>query len=397
MSIKVLVVEDSDIIADVIAQTLESDSKIKVIGQASNGLIALEKLKTLSPDLITLDVWMPIMDGFETVERIMAVKPTPILVVTSSSLKEDVHLSMRMLAAGALDIMEKPNMRDDAQWAKHQKELIAKVKMLSKVKVITHLRGKSLQALEPSAPPKIKTETVVAPGKKPEIKEQKEVAPKVPPLVPNTPFLSGVRAKFPATSHFQVLAITSSTGGPSALQKIFQSLPTNFPASILVVQHISDGFTQGLVDWLQRESPLKIKIAKDNELPLPGVVYFAPDKRDLHIDPAMRFVTKPGSQMLCPSGDVTLQAVAKMYGNRAVGIVLTGMGNDGAQGLKEIKLAGGYTISQDEATSLIFGMPKAAFDLMRPNEVLAISSIAPRLVQLFQETPETWQSKLREV
>jgi two-component system chemotaxis response regulator CheB len=396
MSIKVLVVEDSDIIADVITQALESDSKIKVIGRANNGLLALEKLKTLSPDLITMDVWMPVMDGFETVERIMASKPTPILVITSSSLKENVQLSMRMLSAGALDIMEKPSVRDEGTWAKHQKELVSKVKMLSNVRVITHLRGKSLQALEtrpPTPPAEKSTPQNPFPVKK------YEPLPVVKPSKPEgLPPLGGFkRGKFPANSHFLAVAIASSTGGPSALQKIFQGLPTNFPASILVVQHISDGFTQGLVDWLQRESPLKIKIAKDGDIPQPGVVYFAPDRRDLLIDPTYRFITKPGNQTICPSGDATLRSVAQIYKNRAIGIVLTGMGNDGASGLKELSLTGGYTIIQDEATSLIYGMPKAALDLSRPNEVLAIQFMASRLIQLLQETPESWQLKLREV
>ncbi len=372
--IKVLVVEDSDLVADVLTQALESDRKIKVVGRATNGQEALELVPKLAPDLITMDVWMPVMDGFETVERLMATNPTPILVITSSSLKEDVQLSLRMIAAGALDVMEKPTITDDYQWRHQQARLIAKVKMLSEVKVVTHLKGHS--SLKGTA----KTGDLKPPTQPKFSLPRQQTAPLPKPNLPTLPTVN-----FPVNPHYQMIAIASSTGGPTALLKILQNLPPNFPAGILIVQHISDGFTQGLVEWLRREIQLEIRIANDGDLPTPGVVLVAPDRLDMRIGFRRQIETSAeGQQILRPSGDILLASVARSIGNRSIGLVLTGMGADGAQGLRQIRQAGGYTIAQDEASSLIYGMPKAAYENGSVTEVLALNSIARRLIELCQ-------------
>jgi len=372
--IKVLVVEDSDLVADVLTQALESDRKIKVVGRATNGQEALELVPKLNPDLITLDVWMPIMDGFETVERLMATNPTPILVITSSSLKEDVQLSLRMIAAGALDVMEKPSITDDYQWKQQQARLIAKVKLLAEVRVVTHLKGHA--AVKGTA----KTGDLKSPTQ-PKIElVRKQTSPLPKPNLPTLP-----TANFPANPHYQVIAIASSTGGPTALLKILQNLPPNFPGALLLVQHISDGFTQGLVDWLNREIQLEIRIGKDGDVPKPGLILVAPDRRDMRIGFGRQIETSAdGQQILRPNGDILLASVARSVGNRAIGLVLTGMGADGALGLRQIRQAGGYTIAQDEASSLIYGMPKAAYDNGGVTEVLALNGIARRLIELCQ-------------
>ncbi len=410
-ALKILIVEDSEIASDILTQALESDTKLHVVGVARNGQEALTLLPRLSPDLITMDVYMPIMDGFETVERIMADYPTPILVITSSSLKEDVQISLRMLEAGALDVIEKPSLTNEGQWAQQQRELVARVKLLAGVKVITHLRGRRNHTKALTLPP-LSPKPPLAPSnpdkfgylpapQKPATSPLDRVGPKPPPdrfggsikplparRKPGEPEI--IQADFPANPFYQAIAIASSTGGPTALLRILQALPSNLPCGMLIVQHISDGFTQGLVDWLQRETALQIKMAQNGDRVTPGLVLVAPDGRDMVINPNGQIVaTKDGAlHLIRPSADVMMRSVGQFYGNRAIGLVLTGMGNDGANGLLAMAQAGAYTIAQDETSSLIYGMPKAATDNGAAREIKGLNNIAARLVQLLQMAEE---------
>jgi two-component system chemotaxis response regulator CheB len=418
-ALKILIVEDSEIASDILTQVLESDQKLHVVGVARNGQEALELIPSLSPNLITMDVWMPVMDGFETVERIMADHPTPILVITSSSLKEDVRLSMRMLEAGALDVIEKPVFNNQEQWETQQRDLTARIKMLAGVKVITHLRGRRnqaqirLQNLKAALKPDVRPNTS-APSK-PSLPNGKTNPPALPvpakkpnlsllnsAVVPNTVPQVGralpnranplepIKANFPDEPFYRAIAIASSTGGPTALLQILQSLPSNLPCGVLLVQHISEGFTQGLVDWLQRQTPLRVKMAQDGDRVIPGLVLVAPDGRDMLVNPNQQIVTsKEGLGLIRPSADVLMRSVAQSYEARSVGLVLTGMGSDGASGLLAMARNGAYTLAQNEATSLIYGMPKAATDNGAAGEVIALSNIATRLVQLLQH-PATY-------
>jgi two-component system chemotaxis response regulator CheB len=417
-ALKILIVEDSEIASDILTQALQSDSKLQVVGIARNGREALELVPRLKPDLITMDVWMPVMDGFETVERIMATHPTPILVITSSSLKEDVQLSMRMLEAGALDVMEKPSLNDENQWAYQQRELVSRVKLLAGVKVITHLRGRRNYGQSQSLPSSSKNSDPIPPGQpKSQIlpfnnskapkstetsqsqvtankTEAKPVTEAVSPFRPTPHHNSAepIKATFPTEPYYRVIAIASSTGGPTALLRILQALPLNLPCGIMIVQHISDGFTQGLVDWLQRETSLKIKMAQNGDRVLPAQVLIAPDGRDMVVNSNYQIATLKDSQnLLCPSADVMMRSVAQVYGAQAIGIVLTGMGNDGASGLLAMSKAGAYTLAQDEASSLIYGMPKAARDNGATREIINLGNIANRLVQLLQQPLEDGQ------
>jgi two-component system chemotaxis response regulator CheB len=356
--IKVLVVEDSDLVADVLTGALESDRKIKVVGRASNGKEALQMVPNLKPDLITMDVWMPVMDGFETVGRIMAVHPTPILVITSSSLKADVELSLRMIAAGALDVIEKPSFTDEADWKHLRTELVNKVKLLAGADVTGYVRDNTL----------FRPKALVSTRKVP-------VVPSTPPVV--------LPQVFPTNPFFQVVAIASSTGGPSALLQVLQTLPANFPATVLIVQHISEGFTQGLVDWLSREVSLKVKIAQDGDLLTPGTVIIAPDRRNMNVTAGLRIMTSVDQQpLIIPNADVLLSSVARNVGRRAIGMVLTGMGSDGAVGLCAIRGVGGHTIAQDQASSLIYGMPRVAYEMGGAVEVLPLGKITSRILDL---------------
>ncbi len=388
-AIKVLIVEDSGLVAEVLTQALESDKRVRVVGVASNGREAIEMLPKLSPDLVTMDVWMPVMDGFDTVEWIMANKPTPILVITSSKLKQDVEISLRMLAAGALDVIEKPSLNDEKQWQLRQTELINKIKLLSSVRVITHVRGKTNPEFKRLVSTETKSATPTLPKPKPpellkEVERAKETPNPLPASRPTQP-PSTSRYLFPNLPHYRVVAIASSTGGPTALLRILQKLPPNLPSPILIVQHISEGFTQGLVEWLQRETPLRLKIARDGEIPRPGEVLLAPDKRDMEIKSDFSiYTTAEGYSALRPNADALMHSVARVYGSQAIGLILTGMGNDGAKGLKEMYTVGAYTIGQDEASSLIYGMPRAAFELGGVRQVLPLNDMPDRLINLLQ-------------
>jgi len=395
-ALKILIVEDSKIASDILKQALESDAGLQIVGIARNGREALDALPRLSPDLITMDVWMPVMDGFETVEQIMAQQPTPILVITSSRLQEDVQLSMRMLGAGALDVIEKPNLTSESQWLRYQQELAARVKLLAGVKVITHLRGRRTmgQPAKPAATLPLKGPTLprsqaAAINRLPTTSKPLPLSPasSTPKLRPaNPPPLKATETSFPSKPFFEVIAIASSTGGPTALLRVLQALPPNLPCGILVVQHISEGFTQGLVDWLQREISLKVKMGQDNDRVLPGQVLLAPDGRDMLISlDGLIMTAREGFNILRPSADVMMHSVAQAYQARAIGLVLTGMGSDGASGLLAMRQAQAHTIAQDEATSLIYGMPKAAADNGAAREVIALDKIASRLIELLQQ------------
>ena len=385
-AIKVLIVEDSALVAEVLKDALESDKKVRVVGVASNGQQAIEMVPKLLPDLVTMDVWMPVMDGFATVEWIMANRPLPILVITSSKLKEDVQISLRMLAAGALDVMEKPSLSDEREWKRNRNELVSKVKLLSSVRVITHVKGKlsnlpnyksvaSLTSMPPKATPQVPKVT------EPEVNLTPTPVRKSAVELPNNHAYY-----FPAATHYRAIALASSTGGPSALLQVLQRLPANFPCPIFVVQHISQGFTQGLIDWLQREVRLRIRMGEDNLLPKAGEVIFAPDKRNLLLQPDLKVITNvEETSILCPNADALMYSMAQVYNGRAIGVVLTGMGNDGAKGLKSMYAAGAYTIAQDEGSSLIYGMPRAAAETGAAREVLPLDTIPTRLIELLQQ------------
>jgi two-component system chemotaxis response regulator CheB len=360
--IKVLVVEDSDLMALALTEALESDRKIKVVGRAANGREALKLVSILNPDLITMDVWMPVMDGFETVERIMTSRPTPILVITGIRLKEDVQVSLRMIAAGALDVIEKPEMSDETQWKQGRLELVNRVKSLAELNPFQQF-GLLKTPAKISQP--VTDRTITRSNTTARLRQ-------VP--APGTA---------PLEKHYKVVVIASSTGGPTALLRILQGLPRNFPASILVVQHISQGFTQGLVDWLGREISLAIRVAKEGETPEAGLILVAPDRQNMILGAGGRIQLLPGDVSgLSPNGDILMESVARVMKDRAIGIVLTGMGSDGAVGLKAMRDAGAYTIAQDELTSLIYGMPKVAYDIGAAEEVLPLDAIAPRLSML---------------
>jgi two-component system chemotaxis response regulator CheB len=365
-SIRVVVVDDSALMRRVITSLLEQDPSIRVVGVASNGREAIEVVQRLRPDIVTMDVRMPVMDGVATTEHLMAYCPTPILVLTASLASHDVDITFRMLGAGALEVIEKPSGNDPLAMDRAARALIRRIKVLARVKVVTHLRGRrrSGDSAEPPkhlAPPRPPT----APRRSPAVPERAGAA--APPNAPDMP----------------LIVIGASTGGPRVVNQILAELPRDLPAAVLVVQHIAAGFSAGMAEWLAHSSKLPVRVACEGQPLQPNEVLIAPDQRDLLITPdGLVHLSENPLLIQRPSIDISMQAAAEIFGPRAIGVLLTGMGRDGAYGMLTIKRAQGYTIAQDEATSTIFGMPRAAAELDAACEVLPAAQIASRLAGL---------------
>ena len=346
--IRILLVEDSPVASAILQRLLRGQPDLQVVGVARHGLEALALIPQVNPQIICTDLHMPRMDGLELTREVMARCPRPILVISASVQEEDTHNVFRILEAGALDIFPKPITGLTAEYEKAQQELLTKIRVLSGVSVFTqHRRDRPAPVPRPTPLP---------------------AAPRHPAL--------DIRAP-------RVLAIGASTGGPQALQTIFEALPAKFPVPILCVQHISAGFLGGLIDWLNVKSRLRIRIAEAGELPQTNTVYFAPERHHLQLDSQGRLRPVQSAPVCghCPSVTVLFESVANHYRRSAAGILLTGMGRDGADGLQAIAQVGGTTIAQDEATSVVFGMPKEAIALGAAQHVLPIQKIPPFLLE----------------
>ncbi|MGD0886126.1 MAG: chemotaxis-specific protein-glutamate methyltransferase CheB [Thermodesulfovibrionales bacterium] len=334
--IRVLMVDDSALARELIGSILSMDKQIQIVGEATNGREAIEMTRELTPDIVLMDVEMPIMNGIEAIEHIMAKNAVPILVVTAQS---DAHTAYTAIARGALDLVPKPDVNLD-----YSHEFIRKVKLLSTIKVITHIKGKR----------DLKT-----------------------PQKPLMPVLLDKNSG-------RIIAIASSTGGPHALLTIFSTLPDELPCPIVVAQHIPDGFAAGLADWFCKSSKLHLKVAEQGELLRAGIIYISPSESHVEVNSAKRISLSERyrEDIYRPSCDILLSSVARVYGNKSVGIILTGMGHDGATGMKNIHKAGGLTIAQDEETSVIFGMNKVAIESGCISKILAIDRIGIEVVRI---------------
>jgi len=347
-AIRVLVVDDSVVARDMLAHLLASDPEIEIAGTAANGQEAVESVARLHPDLVTMDIHMPAMDGLEATERIMAYTPTPIMVVSSSVYGEGMGSAFDALSLGALEVVRKPELVDRKGFESARKELVRSAKILSRVKVVTHLGGRR-------ASPRRRRDRS-----------------------------SGAVALRPARrGPVSLVAIGSSTGGPAALLSILGRLPGHFPAPLVVTQHIADGFVPGLVNWLDEGCTISVVAATDGMPIEPGAAYFAATGINMEVDgDVVRFTPPRPEQLYVPSADTLFASVAGSRGANTAGVLLTGMGADGATGLAAMRDAGAATIAQDEATSRIFGMPKAAIDAGAADVILAVDEIADELVRL---------------
>lgn len=342
--IRVLLVDDSLVTLAILKRLLATVPEIQVVGTAINGKEALEMIPSLQPEVICTDLHMPVMDGLEFTRRVMERFPRPILVLSVAVQKEQTSNIFRLLEAGAIDVMAKPHGTEAGVYELDARELIGKIKILAGVVVIRdHRKGPYV------APPSSKSDLPLSAAAPPSI-----------------------------------IGIGASTGGPRAFQEILGHLPGNLPVPLLCVQHISEGFMQGMVEWLAEKCPLKITIAATGILPQPGTVYFPREGSHLTLDRQGRLECNyaPPCDGHRPSISVTFKSLAQFYGKSAVGVLLTGMGRDGADGMRAIAQAGGMTIAQDEESSIIFGMPKEAIAANAARHVLPLPKIAPALLKL---------------
>ncbi len=339
--IRVVIADDSMVAREMLTQILSSDPKIEVVGQAKDGNEAVELVDRLRPDLVTMDIHMPKLDGLGAIEKIMAYTPTPILVVSSSVYGEGMGRAFDALGLGALEVIKKPEAKDWAELDRIGREVIRKVKVLANVRVITHIRGR-----RPGGPAVLPS---VGPG---------------------------------AVSR-SIVAIGSSTGGPSALLSILGRLPEDFPVPIVVAQHIADGFIPGLVSWLDAGCKIKVVAAVNGQRVEPGTAYFAPTGENMVMDGSVTRFQPPGhGQLYIPSADTLFDSVSRSHRQRAVGVILTGMGADGAEGLKLMRNVGAATIAQDEESCTVFGMPKAAIEIGAAEKTLPLLKIAEAIEEL---------------
>jgi two-component system chemotaxis response regulator CheB len=336
--IRVLVAEDSPTVRRRLVAVLSSVPGMTVVGEARDGRQAIESCHTLKPDVITMDMMMPVMSGLAATEYIMAFCPTPIVIVSGSTNRGELFRTYEALSAGALDVVEKPHgdETDDA-W---ERQLIETVRIASRVRVITHPRARLRP--EGTRPPQ-------------------------------------AGAPRPDNGH-TVIGIGASTGGPKAIVEILQALPPAFPAPLLIVTHISAAFSPGFAEWLANNSPIPVCEATHN-MPLParGVIV-APADRHLVLQGSRLLLTATPERQSCrPSVDELFESLARESGHHGIGVLLTGMGRDGAQGLLRMRQAGAVTIAQDEPSSVIFGMPAEAIRLGAAQHVLPPPLIAEML------------------
>jgi two-component system chemotaxis response regulator CheB len=335
--IRVLVVDDSPTYRLLLAEILRADDEIDVVGQAADGLEAVEMVKRLRPDIVTMDVQMPRLDGFAATKRIMVEAPTPILIITSVDPRA-LSVSLEAVRMGALAVQAKPCDPQAAGFDEDARELVRQVKAMAQVKVVRHYERAPVQVLE----------TGVSPA---------------------GTALHDMRA--------EVVAIAASTGGPAAIHRILTTLPADFRVPILVVQHISRGFSGGFASWLDRASHLRVKLAEEGEVLRPRTVYVAVDDQHLCLSSSrkIQLSSAPAVGGFRPSGTVLFESVAKAFGPSAVAVILTGMGQDGVDGLRAIRRAGGRTIAESEATAVVYGMPAAAVRLGLADFVLPIDEV----------------------
>jgi two-component system, chemotaxis family, protein-glutamate methylesterase/glutaminase len=350
MPIRVVVAEDSLTVRRRLVEVLSEDPEIEVVGEAADGRQAIEACQRLRPDVVTMDMMMPVMTGVAAAEYIMAYCPTPILVVSASTNRGELFRTYDALAAGAIDVLDKPlGSEPDGMW---EARLRRAVKLVSRIKVITHPRAKLALA------------THGAPA-----------APVAPP-----PSAAARRApRNPA----RLVAIGGSTGSPAAIVKILCALPAGLPAPILLVIHINEPFGAAFAEWLDGQTALRVRYARDGERPhdARGTVLMAPPGRHLVVRGGVLHLTGGPERHSCmPSVDVLFEAVAADGAHDVLACLLTGMGRDGAQGLAAIQRAGGATIAQDEATSVVFGMPREAILLGAADRVLPVQQIGPAIL-----------------
>lgn len=347
--IRVVIADDSSMARALLRSFLEDEEGIEIVGEAGNGRQAVELARELKPDLITMDLEMPVMNGLEAIQEIMFSKAVPILVVSSVA---DAQKAAEAIGYGALEVIGKPDYTPE-----QAASFVAKLRLLAGVSVITRLRLRSMPAPATALP----------------------TAPASPALA--APATVGLAAT-PAYS--RIFAIASSTGGPQALAQILPALPAGFPCPVVIAQHIADGFAGGMAEWLSSLCKLPVRLAAEGDLLQAGVIHLSPSEAHLQVTPTRRLalVERGPLDIYHPSCNTLLSSVAEVFGSQAIGIILTGMGSDGAKGISRIREKGGMTLGQNEASSVIYGMNQVAIASGDVQQVLAVEDIADAMLRL---------------
>ena len=334
---KLAIVNDLPMVIETLRRVIQAEGKHEILWVAENGKIAVEKCARHVPDLVLMDLIMPIMNGVESTRRIMQNSPCPILVVTSS-VSGNSGLVFEAMGAGALDVVATPILYGDK--GTNGRELLGKINRIGKLIGIKEPPGS--QYRHPS------------PGKKPTLRGKGKC----------------------------LIAIGCSTGGPQALLKILQVLPADFPASLVVVQHMDEQFSGGMASWLNSQVQVEVRTLKEGEQPQPGVVLFPSTNNHVVMGPnnVLKYSIEPKENFYHPSVDVFFTSVARYWQGKCVGVILTGMGRDGAEGLLALHQQGCFTIAQDEKSSIVFGMPKAAIEMGAADKILPLETIGSTII-----------------
>ncbi|HKO53716.1 MAG TPA: chemotaxis-specific protein-glutamate methyltransferase CheB [Polyangiaceae bacterium] len=347
--IRVLVVEDSLTVRKRLIEVIASDPDLEVLAEAENGQQAIELCQALRPDVITLDMHLPVLDGVSATEHIMGHFPTPILIVSSSTNRGDLFNTYDALAAGAVDVLEKP-LADEADGA-WERKFLAAIKLVSRIRVITHIRAR-LGSVGRAAPARIET---------------------LPPVSRSV----GLGCS--------VIALGASTGGPGALMDVLRGIPLGLPTTTLIVLHIDEPFSSAFAEWLTNQTSHSVSYARGGE-PLVGGrgrVFMAPPGRHLAVSAGKLWLSSAPPRHSCrPSVDVLFETLAKECARDVVACLLTGMGRDGADGLLALRRAGALTIAQDEASSVIYGMPREAALLGAAERILPLAEIGAAVARV---------------
>jgi two-component system chemotaxis response regulator CheB len=339
--IRVVLAEDSETCRHLLTAVLEASGQLKIVGHARDGQAAIAMTETLRPNVVVMDAHMPVMDGFVATRNIMLQCPTPIVIVSATVDVASVASSMRALEAGALTLLPKPLGPRAPGFDELARAFVNTVVAMADVKVVRRWLGSSVPS--------------------PALHEQPHLHKRV-----------------------RMIGIGASTGGPAALQRILSDLPARLAVPVLVVQHIAQGFLEGLTTWLQAVTTFRVKVAEQGERPQAGNVYFAPDFHHLAVtrDGSIDLTQRTPVSGFVPSATVLFESLAEVFGASALGVILTGMGQDGVSGLTALRRVGAPVIAQDEETSVVFGMPKAAIEAGLTTMVLPLPLIAARLAQL---------------
>ena len=342
-TLRVLLVDDSALIRDILRDILESEPDIRVVGEAADGREAIAKVAELRPDLVTMDIEMPVMGGLEAIEKIIAAHPVPILVVTALT---GVRTAFTAVSKGALDVIEKPDIT-----LINMQDLIRKIRRLASVDVAAHLKAMNRHT---------KTDVGATPASAPKGRAQA-----------------------------RIIAITASTGGPHAIHNILSQLPASMPVPIVVTQHIADGFTQGMVDWLNAVTPLRVCVAAQGDRLSPGNVYVNPAEHSMRVTEQGIIILgdRDQRQAYHPSCDTMLSSVASVYREKAIGLIMSGMGDDGVIGMQAIRIAQGTTLAQDAKSSVVFGMNSVAITRGYIDKVVPLASIPAEFMHLVGSRP----------